>query len=82
MATILEVETERAILQQQRKVLQDEVDRLQTEVEKLGVSTVELDLKRAEIERSEIFLKAIWDQKERTGVELKGIDRGDRTGSG
>lgn len=70
-----EAEAELGVLRQQRDGLQAEVDGLRQQVDRLGLDSVELELRRAEIDRSEQFLRAVWEQKERLEVELKGSAR-------
>jgi capsular exopolysaccharide synthesis family protein len=72
---IRESEVERGVLNQQREALQEEVTGLKKELDRLGLNSVELELRRAEIERSELFLRTVWEQKERLEAELKGSAR-------
>jgi polysaccharide biosynthesis transport protein len=68
---VKEAEAERSLLEDQKDQLEEEIGTLKRELEHLGINSVELELKRAEIGRSEEFLKAVWDQRERMEAELK-----------
>ncbi|MFO0850931.1 MAG: P-loop NTPase [Gemmataceae bacterium] len=71
---VRDAEAELDLLAKQRKALEAEAAGLRAEVDKLGLESVELDLKRAEVDRSELFVKSIWEQKERLEAELLGND--------
>ena len=70
-------ELELATLGKQHEAVQTEVDSLKKQVDDLGLGSVDLELRRAENDRSEAFLRNIWDQKERLEIELKaaGLER-------
>ena len=59
----------------QRNEIESVVKDLKKDIDRMGVDFVELDLKRSEIDRSEIFVRAISEQKERLELELHGNQR-------
>jgi capsular exopolysaccharide synthesis family protein len=72
---IQDTETQRAILATQRADLSEKVGDMKEELDRLGLGSVELELTRSEIERSEQFLRTVWEQKERLEAERSGKGR-------
>jgi capsular exopolysaccharide synthesis family protein len=72
---ILEAEAELLLLIAEQNRLTGEVENNKRELESIGINTADLEIKRGEIERSEQFLSAVGEQKERLTVELNNSTR-------
>ncbi|HEY2787192.1 MAG TPA: hypothetical protein VGJ05_19690 [Fimbriiglobus sp.] len=70
-----EVEDELKLLNGQHDTVMSEWKARKEEVDKLGLDSVEFELKRADLDRNEVFVKSIWEQKERLEVELTASNR-------
>jgi len=62
-------------LADQEKQIAEQVAQKEKEIEKLSSSSVDLELTRADIERLNVMLKSITDERNRLGVELKSEER-------
>lgn len=74
-AAALETEADMKLLEAQRKKLADDARKAKDEVDRLGIGSTDLDLLRQEAERSEAFVRLMWEQKERLEIELNGGKR-------
>ena len=74
-AALAEVQDELGLLNGQRADLQKAVDKAAAELDSLGLGGVDLEMKRDEAERSEQFVRLLWEQKERMDLELKRNNR-------
>jgi capsular exopolysaccharide synthesis family protein len=70
MARSQETEAEMKAIEKVRADLSGEVARLGHEADSIGTSSTEFELRRAEIEQSELVLKSLRNEQERLRVEL------------